>query len=91
MEIEELAAALRQSISDRQCLRGPVGPHQCDLTGCPVDDPDWVHHCYADDCDFTESEYLQASAGQMTLNEFSRIGAVRAAERIRLDDDVEEL
>lgn len=58
-----------------------IGEHMCSRTDCGMDDPEWVHHCYANDCDFTEEEFVKLRLGKIDEREVRQVGLRRAQDR----------
>jgi hypothetical protein len=55
------------------------------LYNCPKDDPDHIHICYADDCDFTEGDLVRYELRLITSSEFEHNGRVHAMARFARD------
>ena len=77
---EELAAMLAADTTERVCNR-TIGEHRCCLGDCPPDDPDHMHRCYFNDCDFTEGEFQELRLGRLGELELMRRALIRAIER----------
>lgn len=58
-----------------------IGEHMCSRTDCGMDDPEWVHYCYAGDCDFTEEEFVKLRLGKISEYDVRLVGLERAQKR----------